>query len=259
MPTDLSGSTSLHQIREGYVLDYDLQTWTVAEHTKYPYEGWPSDVWTLEQNGEERQLEYDHEEGGTFRLYEHVPVDAESFAGDGRRGEPPDRIEYEGTQYVLTERDVRVHEEGQVREGEEDYISFLARSVVDRKLLGACGGLARHLRLPSWLVRVVVSVVVFFLMFYTVLIVGLLTGGNLLFEYWKITGVAILGMIWGYYHLFALLVPEPPPKVLSHYWVYESDEDDLLTLRCEEGEWTMRVGREVEPYEFDNILPAEEG
>jgi phage shock protein PspC (stress-responsive transcriptional regulator) len=220
-------------------------------------------VWTLEQDGEERELEYDPREGGTFRLYEHAPMsDATVYLEPvseavGEGGTPPDQIEYDGTQYVITEKDARVHDEGRVREGEADHISFLARSCVDRQFQGACGGLARHLRLPSWLVRLVVFAVVFFsvlgVVFATFGEIASYTDGMIL---WVLLGIA--GMTWGGYRSFAFFVPEAPPKALSHYWVYESDEGGLLTLQRARGRWTMRVGREVAPYEFDNILPPSE-
>ena len=39
---------SLDQLREGYMLDYEMRTWEVTKHAKYDYEGWPADEWTLE-------------------------------------------------------------------------------------------------------------------------------------------------------------------------------------------------------------------
>jgi hypothetical protein len=54
----------------------------------------------------------------------------------------------------------------------------------------------------------------------------------------------------------------PPPELLDHHWVYQAD-DRFVTLQRSigglggggEGSWAAWAGREVEPYEVDNILP----
>jgi hypothetical protein len=40
-----------------------------------------------------------------------------------------------------------------------------------------------------------------------------------------------------------------------YYWVYVSGDDFLALERYGESDWNAYAGREVEPYEFDNILP----
>lgn len=40
-----------------------------------------------------------------------------------------------------------------------------------------------------------------------------------------------------------------------HYWVYEGDDGFVALERYGSSDWSVYDGREVEPYEFDNILP----
>jgi hypothetical protein len=42
------------------------------------------------------------------------------------------------------------------------------------------------------------------------------------------------------------------------YWVYAAGDDSLTLERYASSDWNAYVGREVSPYEFDNILPREE-
>lgn len=262
--TDTSGSTTLHNIREGYAVDYDLRTWTVTEHKQYPYEGWPTDVWTLRDDGEERVLEYGGNKTGTFRLFERasvsdVTVDGEPFAkavGAGayrHKGAPnrdaPGTIEYadtEDTQYVLSEEDARVHEVAGIREGNEHPINFLVRSSNNSRIMGLFGGIAEYLGVSSFPVRLgaVVGILA--------LVIG---GGSVAgFGVGCCTTVFAIGGYFG----SAYTIPEPPPERFSSYWIYESEEDTLVTIQRADGYWTARFGQVVEPYEFDNVLPSGE-
>ena len=40
-----------------------------------------------------------------------------------------------------------------------------------------------------------------------------------------------------------------------HYWVYEGDDGFVALERYGSSDWSVYAGREVEPFEFDNILP----
>lgn len=235
---------TLRRLREGFMLDYEVRTWTVTEHKRYPYEGWPADAWTLEHDGEKRVLEYDREDGGTFQLYEKVPVSVVTVAGDPFReamgadtvetGAPP-HVECEetgDTTYTLAEEDVRVHDRARTHSGEEDRINFLTQSRTHELIKGVCGGIAQYLNVPVWLVRLVF------------IILGLAGG---------------FGVIFFMAYLGGLNVPKPPPERLSHYWIYMNEEGELLTLQYVQGNWTAHAGREVASYEFDNILPRSGG
>jgi hypothetical protein len=63
---------------------------------------------------------------------------------------------------------------------------------------------------------------------------------------------------------------DPPPEKIERYWVYRSGDDRVVLEKREVGKkskdgwlipeygWMAYAGRKVEPYEFDNILPASE-
>ena len=159
--TDLS----LHHLREGDLVDYEMRTWEVVTHAKYDYEGWPADEWTLENGDDTMFLEH---EDGTYSLSRPVDMaDVETADGTPLRaavrdgGDPPDAIRHGGTTYTLDENGPAI------------------RTVGDK-----------HQEL--------------------------------------------------------------------HYWVYASGDDFLALERYGTSEWSSYAGREVEPYEFDNILPGEE-
>ncbi|PSQ97904.1 MAG: hypothetical protein BRD55_00420 [Bacteroidetes bacterium SW_9_63_38] len=154
---------SLDELREGYMLDYEMRTWEVTKHAKYDYEGWPADEWTLENNDDLLFLEYEYDDGDVFLLSEpaditDVTADGESFRVVLRDSEPPGTVMHDGTEYVLAE------------EGP-------ATRTVDNR--------TNKLR----------------------------------------------------------------------YWVYEHGDDFVALERYGSSDWNVYVGREVEPYEFDNILP----
>lgn len=256
---ELSGSTSLHQLREGYQVDYDLRTWTVTEHAQHPYEGWPTDTWLLERDDDERVLEHDREEGSTFRLYERVPVSevrvmGAPFSEAVEDETAPTKLtctETEHTRYVLVEEDARAHDEALVRSGEEPRISFLVRSRSNRSVQGVLGGLATYLNVSPWAVR---------LGYLFILLAGpsaVAAAGRAPSAFWwtfALLGAAYV-LLWG-------VMPGPPPEQLAHYWLYESNDGGLVALQCDGGTWPMGaktwtayVGRTVAPYEFDNVLP----
>lgn len=154
---------SLDQLREGYMLDYEMRTWEVTEHAKYDYEGWPADEWTLETGDDLLFLEYEYDDGDVFLLSRpaeitDVMVEGEPFRAVVREEEPPGTVAYDGAEYVLTE-------EGPA-----------TRTVDDRT--------------------------------------------NSL-----------------------------------HYWVYEGDDGFVALERYGSSDWNVYDGREVEPFEFNNILP----
>lgn len=156
---------SLDNLREGYMLDYEMRTWEVTQHAKYDYEGWPADEWTLSHGDDILFLEYEYDDGPVFLLSEpvkmtEVTVDGEPFRAVVREQEPPTTVTYDATTYTLAE-------EGPAK-----------RTVDDRT--------------------------------------------NAL-----------------------------------HYWMYEGDDGFVALERYGSSDWNVYAGREVEPYEFDNILPRE--
>ena len=153
----------LPQLREGYLLDYDMRTWEVTQHTAYDDPRWPADEWTLETGDDLLFLEYEYDDGDVFLLYERIEMTDVTAEGEPLRAvvrdeEPPATLAYEDTEYTLIEEGTGT------------------RMIDDRT--------------------------------------------NDL-----------------------------------HYWDYASDDDVLGLERYGSGDWSVYVGREVEPYEFDNILP----
>jgi hypothetical protein len=156
----------LNELREGYLLDYEMRTWEVTTHAKYDYEGWPADEWTLENGDDTLFLEYEDDDGDVYNLSR--PVDMADVEADGQPlraavrdgGDPPDAVTYEGTVYELDEEGPATRTAGD-----------------------------KHQEL--------------------------------------------------------------------YYWVYASGDDFLALERYGESDWNSYAGREVEPYEFDNILPRE--
>ncbi len=154
---------SLSELREGYMLDYEMRTWEVTKHAKYDYDGWPADEWTLENGDDLLFLEYEYDDGDVFLLFEsldmtEIKVGGEPLRAFVRNADPPGTLTYEDTEYVLAEEGTGTR-------------------TVD--------GRTNDLR----------------------------------------------------------------------YWDYEADDAFLGLERYGQNDWSVYVGREVEPYEFDNILP----
>lgn len=238
-------SDDLAQLREGSMLDYDMQTWEVTAYDTYSDAGWPADVWTLESGTDVRFLEHEYDDGDVFLLSEPAKISEISVQDyHGHRDEPfltairesdaPSTIVYQDEEYVLAEEDARVDVGRTVAEGE------LARSEHDSMLMGVCGGLGRYMDWPSTFVRL--GVVAIFLLSNTV--------------------VPCFGMlvVIGAYYFVGASMPEAASSVsesgLTHYWVYQKG-DEFVALECHgTNDWDAYAGREVEPYEFDNLLPG---
>lgn len=254
---------SLEDLREGFLVDFGMRTWEVTNHAEIPYEGWPAASWELESGQDELVLEYEPEAGETFRLSRRIDVDDVLLDGRSFRqvmrmqqreeNEPPGSVRYEGREYTLAEKDARVHEQARVREENEGRVNFLSRSRTDQVLLGICGGLANYWGVSPTLVRLgaVAGLV-------TPFALGTSIGiGQLL--------CVPLVLLYAGFAVF-MLARTPPPELLDHHWVYEAG-DRFVTLQRSggalggvgEGGWTAWAGQEVEPFEFDNILPPGDG
>jgi phage shock protein PspC (stress-responsive transcriptional regulator) len=234
---------SLDQLREGYMVDYDLQTWEVATHASYVHDGHPADLWTLENGSDTLRLQHERDNGQeVFRLSEPVEVTdvtagGQPLLGAVREGEPPRTVEYDGTVYDLAQEDTRVEETTASRS--------LTRSSTDRWIMGLWGGLAEYLGIDAVVLRF-----------------GYILAGVLLA--WR-APVWLLALVLGYVVL-ALLMPTDPynssedgaaasETVVSHSWRYESDDGFLALESHRSSGWDVYAGQEVEPYAFDNILP----
>jgi len=234
----MSVPDALDQLQEGYMLDYEMRTWEVTEHATYDDVRWPADEWTLENGDDVLVLEHEYDDGDVFRLFEpaditDVSVDGEPFLGAIREEDPPNTIVYQGDEYVLAEADARVGQQ----------TDALARSRTDNKIMGVCAGIADYMGQSPSLVCVafVAAVIAPFVLLFDTCVLG-------------------PGAVGIYLALAFAMSKEPPPSPkedLSHYWVYKGD-DRLVAFECiGSSDWSVYDGREVEPYEFDNILPRD--
>ena len=93
----------LEKLRVGFLVDYDMQTWTVGARSRYDFGGYEVDEWELVAGREKRYLELEHEED-SWSLSKKIPIGA--IDGDVRREileheDPPARVTYDGTEYYL--------------------------------------------------------------------------------------------------------------------------------------------------------------
>lgn len=250
----------LTQLHEGWMLDYDMQTWTVTECQTHSDADSPADVWTLKNGTDVRYLEHEHDEGDVFRLYEPARISEiaiENVQKGGKeepflaairsfgQGRTPKTILYEDEEYAVTEIDARVDAvegvtkktEGARREMDSD--EGWKRSADDWMLMGVCGGYAEHKGVSSTLVRLAAIAVFFFVLSFLAIIIYVLIGLTTPVE-----------------------SPKEPQEVRAsedkrtHYWVYEKG-DEFVAVECYGyNDWDAYAGHEVEPHEFDNVLPG---
>ncbi len=233
-------SEEIARLREGAMIDYNMQTWEVTAHDTYDDARWPSDVWTLRSGADVRFLEHDYDGTDVFRLFEaaditDVTVEGVPFVSAVRNRETaPDTVTYQDTEYVLVEENARIDEPPGLLTEE------LTRSEDDWKLTGVCGGIAEYVEVPSSLVRVGFVLGTFATNFvFPCLLMPL--------------GIAL-------YVALVFAIPKvdhsTPERKLSNYWVYKKDDQFVVCERGEDDGWDVYVGRTVEPYEFSNLLPG---
>ncbi len=94
----------LAKLKVGYLLDYDLRTWAVTDHSRYSFNGGrTAEEWELTAGSDKRYLECS-EQGATFSLSKTIPLGA--LGSNVRqhildRGEAPEQVTYKGTTYYL--------------------------------------------------------------------------------------------------------------------------------------------------------------
>ncbi len=93
----------LDKLKVGYLVDYDLRTWVVTDHSRYRFnDGRHSEEWELTEDRDKRYLE--RSEDGTWALSETVPIGA--LEGGVRQhildhDDPPEQVTCRGTTYYL--------------------------------------------------------------------------------------------------------------------------------------------------------------
>ena len=94
----------LEKLQVGYLVDYDLKTWTVTERHRYDLDGDRTDEWELQAGDEVRYLERSEEDEVEWAFSRKIPIGA--IEGDMRRHiidheDPPAQIVYKGKTYYL--------------------------------------------------------------------------------------------------------------------------------------------------------------
>lgn len=94
----------LDKLRVGYLVDYDLQTWTVTAHHHYRFnDGRTAEEWELTAGREKRYLERSVGDAIYWSLGTTVPFGALGDVREHieRHDDPPDQIVFDGTSYEL--------------------------------------------------------------------------------------------------------------------------------------------------------------
>ncbi len=120
----------LDKLRVGYLVDYDLQTWTVTAHAHYRFnDGRTAEEWELTAGREKRYLERAVADGVFWSFGQTVPIGALGDVREHieRHEDPPDQIVYQGTSY-----DLQGSVGGHLRsEGETDEQQMIMWELVD--------------------------------------------------------------------------------------------------------------------------------
>ena len=94
----------LERLKVGYLLDYDLRTWKVTDHTRYRFnDGGQAEEWELTAERDKIYLERSTGDGESWALSNTLPI---GKLGNVRshileNEDPPDQIEYDGVTYYL--------------------------------------------------------------------------------------------------------------------------------------------------------------
>ena len=96
---------TLSDLKPGYLLDYDLKTWSVTAQNRYDFEGDRVDEWQLHSGGEVRYLEREEDDSVAWTLSRKVSLsDIDPGLNDHmkRNDDPPESIPFDGIDYEGT-------------------------------------------------------------------------------------------------------------------------------------------------------------
>lgn len=96
----------LEKLRVGYLVDYDLKTWTVTAHNRYRFnDGRTAEEWELTAGREKRYLELSRGDEEAWTLSKSIPIGA---VGPGNvrqhlleHEDPPDQLTYRDVTYYM--------------------------------------------------------------------------------------------------------------------------------------------------------------
>ncbi len=94
----------IDKLRVGYLVDHDLETWTVTGHQHYRFnDGRTAEEWELTEGRTKRYLERSDADDVSWSLGQSVPIGALGDVREHmeRHEDPPDQIVYQGTSYYL--------------------------------------------------------------------------------------------------------------------------------------------------------------
>lgn len=95
----------LAKMKVGYLVDYDLVTWTVTAYNRYDWgDGEVIEEWELSEGHLKYYLERSQSDGESFTLSKKIPIGA--LDGDVRQHiidheDPPSQVTFKGTTYYL--------------------------------------------------------------------------------------------------------------------------------------------------------------
>ena len=96
----------LSKLKVGYLLDYDMKSWTVTEFNKYDIEGHEIFEWELTSSKEVAYLEREEDDEVYWSISKKIPIG--KIEGGIRKyiidnEDPPEQITLEGKSYYLDE------------------------------------------------------------------------------------------------------------------------------------------------------------
>ncbi len=95
---------SLSTMRVGFLVDYDLRTWQVTGRGSYDYDGYTTEEWELQADGQVCFLERALEDGQAYwtltRAIGIGEIEGDIAAAIIANGDPPDAVQFAGDEYV---------------------------------------------------------------------------------------------------------------------------------------------------------------
>jgi len=96
----------LSKLKVGYLVDYDMKTWTVSGYNKYNVDGFVTDEWELSSGRDKIYLERDEDDEVTWSISRKMPIGA--IDGGIKKyimehDDPPEQITVKGKKYYMDE------------------------------------------------------------------------------------------------------------------------------------------------------------
>ncbi|SMC25983.1 protein of unknown function [Desulfacinum hydrothermale DSM 13146] len=96
---------SLDKLQPGYLVDYDLTTWQVTARHRYDLgDGGGMIEWELRSGRQTRYLNMEEDDGAVWTWTRKIPlaqIDARLKQLIMEKGDPPERIDFDGDTYIM--------------------------------------------------------------------------------------------------------------------------------------------------------------